>query len=338
MSAARHIVGMLKSHIEGDDDEFLSVALQAAAHEARQGHGTLAQEMRALIERARRQGNSSAAPQTKYSLPHPALEPNTGVAHLLSVQMPETRLSEMILDEDLRGRLERIVREQRERDVLVAHGLSPRRKILLVGPPGSGKTLTARALAGELKMPLMSVLLEGVITKFMGETAVKLKAVFDTMQNFPGVYFFDEFDAIGAKRGADNDVGEIRRVLNSFLQFLENDRSSSLIVAATNHPEMLDRALFRRFDDVLTYQLPTFSMVEKLLRAKLIRFKTTKVNWAEIAVAAGGLSQAEVVSITQEAAKVAVLEGRKSIGTEDLMSVLAERQASNFSGEKINYP
>ena len=170
--------------------------------------------------------------------------------------------------------------EQRQQQNLRDHGLQPRRKLLLVGPPGSGKTMTAAVLAGELHLPLFTIVLDGLITKFMGETAAKLRLVFDAMQATRGVYFFDEFDAIGARRGERQDVGEIRRVLNSFLQFLEQDESHGLIVAATNHPELLDKALFRRFDDVIEYSVPDAVLAEALLRARLDRFDTRGLAWS----------------------------------------------------------
>jgi SpoVK/Ycf46/Vps4 family AAA+-type ATPase len=161
----------------------------------------------------------------------------------------------MALPEVLGARLERVLTEQRERDRLREHGFSPMRKLLLVGPPGTGKTMTAAALAGEMGLPLFSIQLDGLITKYMGETAAKLRLVFDAIQSTRGVYLFDEFDALGGERGSKNDVGEIRRVLNSFLQFLEQDDSDSIVLGATNHVGLLDRALFRRFDAVLEYSL-----------------------------------------------------------------------------------
>ncbi len=162
----------------------------------------------------------------------------------------------MVLASSIKKSLAEVVRQYRQRDRLRSHGLSPKRKILLVGPPGCGKSMTASALAGECNLPLMFVQLHGLITKYMGETATKLHLVFDAMCQTRGVYLFDEFDAIGATRSTRNDVGEIRRVLNSFLQFLERDDSDSIIVASTNFLGMLDDALFRRFDDVVHYTCP----------------------------------------------------------------------------------
>jgi SpoVK/Ycf46/Vps4 family AAA+-type ATPase len=144
-----------------------------------------------------------------------------------------------------------------------------------------------------------------------------------------GVYLFDEFDAIGSRRNSTNDVGEIRRVLNSFLQFLESDESHSLVVAATNHPELLDPALFRRFDDVIEYTLPTEDIARKILQTRLKIFSTSAVDWSKILEAIAGLSQAEIARAGDEAAKTAVLNGHKRISTADLITALSERQPTS---------
>jgi SpoVK/Ycf46/Vps4 family AAA+-type ATPase len=324
MSTARHMIALLKSHVEGDDQEFLSVAMQAAAHEARLGHGAIAQQLRDLIDEAKRR--SGAVQNRPGQLI--VLEPRGELASVLSVQTPTLRLSDMALPEALSERLKRVLREQREQNKIREHGLSPRRKLLLVGPPGSGKTMTASALAGELHLPLFTIMLEGLITKFMGETAAKLRLVFDAIRQTRGVYLFDEFDALGAHRTQSNDVGEIRRVLNSFLQFLEKDTSESLIVAATNHPQMLDRALFRRFDDVIEYALPDASLAEEILKRKLAMFGTTDVEWSRVLSETEGLSHAELVRASEEAAKQAVLGGSTRITSAALLSAFRERKAT----------
>lgn len=143
---------------------------------------------------------------------------------------------------------------------------------MLIGPPETGKTLTASVLASELGLPLFIVKLESLMTKYMGETAGKLRLIFDAIQQTRGVYLFDEFDSIGSQRGNTNDVGEIRRVLNSFLQMIEQDTSDSLLIAATNHSELLDHALFRRFDDLIEYDLPEKKEIIAALKSKLAVF------------------------------------------------------------------
>ena len=325
MSAARHMIALLKSHLEGDDKEVLSVAMQAAAHEARLGHIAIAQQLRDLIDESKRR--SSAIQSRPGQLV--VLEPRGELANLLSVQTPSIRFSDMALPEALAERLKRVLLEQRQQKRLREHSLSPRRKLLFLGPPGSGKTMTASALAGELHLPLFTIMLEGLITKFMGETAAKLRLVFEAIRQTQGVYLFDEFDALGAHRSQSNDVGEIRRVLNSFLQLLEKDDSQSLVVAATNHPELLDRALLRRFDDVIEYNLLDAKLAEEILRRKLAMFQTADIDWPRILSETGGLSQAELVRASEGAAKKAVLGGSTRITSEALIAAVHERKAAS---------
>jgi SpoVK/Ycf46/Vps4 family AAA+-type ATPase len=327
MTTARHIVTLLKSHIAGDEDRFLATAMQLAAHEARQGHGKLAQDLKELVDAAKAKG--SAMPRE--ARPVPLVQPKGELASLLNARYPDLRLADMILPDAIRGRFDRILSEQRQQQNLRDHGLQPRRKLLLVGPPGSGKTMTAAVLAGELHLALFTIMLDGLITKFMGETAAKLRLVFDAMQATRGVYFFDEFDAIGARRGERQDVGEIRRVLNSFLQFLEQDESHGLIIAATNHPKLLDKALFRRFDDVIEYSVPDAVLAEALLRARLDRFDTRGLTWSEEAQQAVGLSQAEIVRAADDAAKSTLLRNGKRIASEALIEALKERRRASLT-------
>lgn len=322
MTAARHLIALLQSHLEGDDEQFLTVAMQAAAHEARQGHGKLAQQLREIVDETRVKRKARARPRE----PIPLAQPRGDLATLINARYSETRLSSMVLSPDLEQRLHRVLIEQRQQSRLRSHGLRPRRKLLLLGPPGAGKTMTAAALAGELHMPLFTIVLDGLMTKFMGETAAKLRLVFDAISETKGVYLFDEFDAIGAKRNERNDVGEIRRILNSFLQFLEADNSDSLIVAATNHPELLDKALYRRFDDVIEYLLPNDEIAQRILENRLALFKTAGIDWPTAVAAGAGLSQAEFALAAEDAAKQALLADRDTINDQDLLSAIAERK------------
>lgn len=326
MTTARHIVALLKSHIAGDEDHFLTVAMQLAAHEARQGHGKLAQELRELIDNAKEKKSTVTSQR---SGPVPLVQPKGELANLLTVRYSDVRLASMVLTDETEGRLQRTLLEQTQQATLRAHGLMPRRKLLLVGPPGAGKTMTAAALAGELRLPLFTVVLDSLISKFMGDTAGKLRLVFDAMRLTRGVYLFDEFDAIGTKRSSDNDVGEIRRVLNSFLQFLEQDDSDSLIIAATNYPDLLDRALFRRFDDVIEYSLPDTGLLERLLQSRLAAFDAPRVAWPKVAGAATGLSHAEAARAADEAAKTTILGGHTKITTQALIAAITERQRAS---------
>jgi len=322
MSTARHVIALLKSYLEGEEQQFFSVALQIAAHEARQGHTKVAQEIQSLIDKAK--GRKSVI--ERKASPVSLVQPKGELVNLVSVCYSDTRLTDMVLPPVLEQRLRRILIEHIKQRRLAEYNLKPRRKILLVGPPGSGKSMTAAALAGELQLPLFTVLYTSLITKFMGETANQLKLIFDAMVVTRGVYFFDEFDAIGSQRSAINDVGEIRRVLNSCLQFLENDDSQSLIIAATNHPDLLDKALFRRFDDVIEYEFPLPEVVRKLLETRLACFQVEWENWQHIIETSIGLSQADLVRAADEAAKVAVILEQDSISEDTMISSIVERK------------
>lgn len=324
MATANQLRALLKSYGDRDDEQFYSVAMQLAAHEARLGHGNLARELRALVDQVK----SKTSVVQRASGPIPIAMPRGDLAGLLSVSYPDARLGDMILTDEVKGRLKRVLKEQRQQDKLRSHGLAPRSKLLLVGPPGSGKTMTARALAGELRLPLFTILLHGVMTKFMGETAAKLRLIFDAIRESRGVYLFDEFDAIGGQRNLTNDVGEIRRVLNSFLHFLEEAEPSSLIVAATNHPDLLDPALFRRFDDVVEYTFPTPELAKNAFETRLQGFKTHGVNWSAAVAAAEGLSYSEISQACEDAAKEAVLSDSPMICTEYLVQALKDRRAA----------
>ena len=177
---------------------------------------------------------------------------------------------------------------------------------------------------------MITIKLEGLITKFVGETAAKIRLVFDAIRQTPGVYLFDEFDALGAHRSQSNDVGEIRRLLNSFLQFLEKDVSHSIIVGTTNHFEMLDRALFRRFDDVIEHSLPDAALAEEILRRKLAMFQTGDLVWSTVIPEDQGLSNADLARASERAAKRAVLGGSTHITLQPLVAALRERKAASF--------
>ncbi|MGF1645972.1 MAG: AAA family ATPase [Kineosporiaceae bacterium] len=322
MATAAQMKALVDSHATGDDARFYSVALQVAASAARSGHNVFAGELRDLVDSVRRRETHRRTPK-----PVPVARPRGELSDLLSVSYPEARLADLVVDESLAGRLQRIVLEQRQSEALLAQGFRPQRRLLLVGPPGTGKTLTAAALAGELHLPMFAIRLDGLITKMMGETAAKLRLVFDALTETRGVYLFDEVDALAGERARTNDVGEIRRVLNSFLQFLEQDQSDSLVVAASNHPQILDRALFRRFDAVLEYRAPTDDVARRVLLNRLTVLADPGIDWPPVLSAARGLSHAELTSAAETAAKSVILSGGGQVTTDTLLDALDERRA-----------
>jgi SpoVK/Ycf46/Vps4 family AAA+-type ATPase len=322
VATAEQLKALLRSHAAGDDDRFRSIAMQIAAHAARKGNAQLASDLKRLVEELHHTQSAAVAGPRAVPIARPAGELNG----LIAASYPNTRLSDMVLPAVTHARLNEVIHQYRQRDRLRSHGLVPKRRLLLIGPPGCGKTMTASALAGECRLPLMFVQLHSLITRYMGETAAKLHLVFEAMAQTPGVYLFDEFDAIGATRSARNDVGEIRRVLNSFLQLLERDESDSIIVAATNLVGMLDDALFRRFDDVIQYDLANAPLTRTLIQNRLGPFDIGGLKWPSITKAAKGLSPADIARATDEAAKQAVLSDARKIDHAALLHALNARQ------------
>lgn len=326
MSNAKQVLAMLRSRADGDDDMFFSIALQVAASEARQGHKSTAEEMRAEIERARMRKSRGASVPIAFSAPRGNLE------GLLELREPRYKQSDVVLHTRLIQRMNDVLLQQRKRDWLREHGKVPNRRLLFVGPPGSGKTMTAEAFAGELNLPLFVIRLEGLITRFMGDTAVKLRLVFDETAKRRGVYLFDEFDAVGGRRTSTNDVAEMRRVLNSFLQFMEEENATdSVIICATNHPSLLDRALLRRFDQVLEFEAPTQEQIKKIITSNLRPIKAPRLAWNKIVDAAQNLSQSEIMRAVDDAVKSAILTERNVVSTEDLLLRLNERREMRVS-------
>lgn len=325
MASAAQIISLVRSHAKGDRTRFEQVALQLASDAAKRGHSRVAEELRALVEEARNQATTIERTRD----PIPMVRPKGELAGLLSASFPSVRLASLVLPDKLSAALKRVVKEQREREKLDAHGLTPRRKLLLSGPPGTGKTSTAAALAGELSLPLFTIELDGIITKFMGESAAKLRLVFESIANNRGVYLFDELDALGAERSMPNDVGEARRISTAFLKFLEEDRSTSLILAATNHAKLLDKALFRRFDAIFTYDLPDDAQARAVLENNLTTFDLESLDWDRLITEIKGMSHCDIARGAVDAARVAVLEHDGILDSELLTTAFADRRSGH---------
>lgn len=315
MATADQIKSLIRTHYSNQREQFSTIALQVAAHEAMQGHQSVAIEIRSLVDGAKVKDYDRIVPFT------PELE------HLVRIGKTDVKMSQLVVSDVLRAGITRILTEYMQRAKLERFGMSYRRKILLAGPPGTGKTMTASVLASELQLPLYVIQLDKIVTKFMGETSAKLRLVFEGMRDRKGVYLFDEFDTIGGERAKDNDVGEMRRVLNSFLQFIENDPSDSLIVCATNNPGLLDQALFRRFDDVLRYELPDADSAKALIRNRLANFIAGKFSFAKICKVTVGMSHADITHACDDAIKTAILSDKTSVSAEMLFTALSEKKS-----------
>jgi SpoVK/Ycf46/Vps4 family AAA+-type ATPase len=313
MAKAEYIISLIKAHYNNEPERFTTLALQIAAYEAKLGHPMVADEIKKIIDKAKTN-------VSKIKSFNPELQ------GLIIEHVPAVNLSDIITPPNITEKIERIILEFMQRDKLRRHDLENRRKILLSGPPGTGKTLTVSIIANELKLSLYTILMDKMVTKFMGETSAKLRQVFDMIEQKQGVYLFDEFDAIGGERSRDNDVGEMRRVLNSFLQFIERDNSDSLIIAITNNKALLDQALFRRFDDVILYNLPTEEEKLGLLKSRLARYSKSKmVNFKQLLPKINGLSHAEISLACLDAIKETVLNENIFMNNELILKSIKDR-------------
>lgn len=318
-----HIKALLKSHADGDDASFYAVAAQIAAQEARRGHNRLAAELKETIDQSRtRPTREHGAAVTPISRPRGEL------ADLVTASYPTVALADMVASPELAAQIRAILAEQRQRRSLGERGFEPVHRILLEGPPGTGKTMTAAVLAHELSLPLLTVRLDSVLSKFLGETGSKLRLLFDAVREQRAVFLFDEFDALGADRSG-NDIGEARRILNSFLVFLDQAGSESVVVAATNHRAMLDRALFRRFDMVIHYRMPSAGEAREVLRTRLGPMgKGLCFDRSPSSKALAGLSHAELVKVAETAAKQTLIRRDDRVTPEELAVALRARHGS----------
>lgn len=323
MATAAQVKALFASYKNGDDVRFKSIAAQIAAHEANKGNSVFAKELNDLIQKFSDRIDNKVSALTTVSI----IEPRGELMGLFEAKYSNIKLNQLMLPKELSRKLERIVEEQNQQQKLREYNLLPRSKILMIGAPGTGKTMTASALAGQLNLPLFTIQLDGLITKYMGEAASKLRLIFEHIKKIRGVYFFDEFDAIGSSRSLTNDVGEIRRILNAFLQFIENSRSDSLILAATNHSDLLDKALFRRFDDIFRYENPDKSLMVETFK-KYLTFQYSKsINWKTIEREVDNISYAEIARVCDNAIKNNVLND-VPVDTQLLLNLVKERDYS----------
>jgi SpoVK/Ycf46/Vps4 family AAA+-type ATPase len=307
---------LLVAHVDGDDAAFRKAALQLASSESTAGHIRIAEELRSIV----------AKMPTRRANVVDIAQPRGELGDVLEGGHREERLTDIVLTVKSRALFERILQENRSRERLERFSVAPRRKLLFHGPPGCGKTLGAAVLAGEMGLPLMTVRLDSVFSRFLGATANHLRAIFAEMPRRPGVYLFDEFDSVAKARGDSQDVGEMNRIVTAFLQLIDSDASNSLVIAATNHAELLDRAIFRRFDVVVPFALPTADQIEATLRLRLRAFDLPTSFLKEVAVSARGMSFADIARSTDDAIRSMALGGRDQLTLGDVGEAFGRRQ------------
>ena len=313
MAQNDRILALLNAHYQDDNEGFNTVALQIAAAEARAGHSVAAQEIRKIVGK-----NRSTGKVMRMSFM------NTALSDSVVEELNLYTLDDLVVAEEIKMRIARTILEFQERELLERNGLQNRSRLLFGGPSGTGKTMTASVIANETGLPLYVVQLEKIVSRFLGTTSAKLAELFEAIETHPGVYLFDEFDAIGAERERDNEVGEMRRILNSFLKLMEQPLKRSIVIAATNDMKVLDKALFRRFDDVVQFMLPTHAEIVSLLEKKLDKRVTAKAI-ANLASSFEGYSQAVICAVCADAIKTSILSN-KPLTKAMIETALAERK------------
>jgi SpoVK/Ycf46/Vps4 family AAA+-type ATPase len=299
MARADLLLALVQSGAGGDDLAFRRATEALIAEEENKKHGVLASQLTAALTKRR------VAPSNVTSLTR-----NEAVAGLLHEREPDRRISDLVLPTEIRKAVHELVEEHHRRDLLRSHGLEPRHRVLLVGPPGGGKTSLAEAIATELAVPLLTVRYEGLIGSFLGETATRMEALFSAVRVRPCVLFFDEFDAVAKERGDTHETGEIKRVVSSLLLQVDRLPSHVVVIAATNHAELLDRAVWRRMQ--IRVELPHPSRAGKIewLNAWSARSRVEfEFSARAIADRLAGISYAELEEFAQDVQRRSILSG-----------------------------
>jgi SpoVK/Ycf46/Vps4 family AAA+-type ATPase len=321
MASGKLLRQLIKSGVLGDAAGF-RVASEAVIKEEREkNHHLLANDLERLLY-----GGQNAARRDirkLHSLPGLPTNKDNGLA-LLEERVVVREEKDIILSDATQSALDEILMEHNRADTLRAHGLQPAQKLLFCGPPGCGKTLAAEVIANALSMPLVLVRLDSVISSFLGETAANLRKVFDYIAQQPVVALFDEFDALTKDRGDSADHGELKRSVNAVLQMMDSYRGESILVATTNYETLLDKAVWRRFDEVVRFEMPNLEQIKRLLALKLSGIRRNfETDDAQVASLFKGMSHADIERVLRRAVKEMILSGREFLEKSHLDTALA---------------
>lgn len=275
MASGESLIKLFKSFKENDQVEFTNIAQAIINEERKKNHNLLANKLHNILydesitlkEVTRKSLNISELPKDKES-----------GFELVDLKVPKRRLDNIIISTSNRNKINDIIMEYQNKELLEGYKLYPKTKILFCGPPGCGKTVTAEAIANELNINLLQTRFDSIISSYLGETSTNLRKVFDFSTRGEWILFFDEFDAIGKSRDDSSDHGELKRVVNNFLQLLDNYSRKNIIIAATNYESMIDRALWRRFDEVIYFGKPNIDEIHKAIELNLRNYHHKKLN------------------------------------------------------------
>jgi SpoVK/Ycf46/Vps4 family AAA+-type ATPase len=327
---------LIVAHFKGDELAFRKAAEEYIEEERRKNHHVLANDLERLLSNTNGSHQSRTEVLSLLGM-HNGNVPKDKDRDVVLVDVCEPRrgLEDLVLSDDIRTAIERVVIERRGTDLLGTFGLVPAGKLLFCGPPGCGKTVAAEAVARELYLPLATVRFDAVVSSYLGETAANIRKVFDFARSRPMVLFFDEFDAIGKHRTAADEHGELKRVVNSFLQLLDGFRSDTLTIAATNHQGLLDPALWRRFDEILLFPKPDARQILELLTRLLRQIGVSKaVKLDQVAKSLLGMTHADVERVAVDAIKQTILTCGKEVEPDILGEAVGRQRARTHVTEQ----
>jgi len=325
MASAESLVKLIRANRTGHTEQFISVVREIIAYERKLGHTNIADDLEKALQIP--QGiNQSAKELTRTSPISPSsyfngkLVPSSKGDQfpLLEVRKPDTSFDGIVLTEKITKSLEQVLIEEKKKQKLSEYGLRPLSRVLFYGPPGCGKTLASEVIANELGCPLYYVRFDSVISSYLGETSSNLRRVFDFATNGLSILFFDEFDAIGKSRDISEEVGELKRVVNSFLQMMDNFQGKSIIITATNHEKLLDSALWRRFEKVVFFGLPEKPEIARLLKLRLQGIYLRDFSISDVVDLFTGLSYSDITKICYAAIKRMILNDQNQLNEKDL--------------------
>ena len=331
---------LFRSFSRDEREGFYAAAMELIEEERSKNHRLLAKDLERILHNGNGKPLASDSSLTKRCLSTIPKDRETGFP-LAHVQHYDLTWEALILKASAMDVLHNTALENRKQDILRSHGLTPTSKLLFCGPPGCGKTLTAKVLAGVLGLPLLYVDLTAVFSSFLGETATNLKRIFDYVEQNEWVVLFDEFDAIARDRSVANEHGEVKRLVNSLLQMIELSTSNSLFIAATNHEFLLDEAIWRRFDEVLTFDKPSLDLRCDLLKRYLSSIRCDKIDLKRYAIELESATGADIERICTDAIKSTLLQGEKYLTDKSLSKALLrylERMRIIEDSRKIKEP
>ncbi|MCP2730332.1 AAA family ATPase [Limnofasciculus baicalensis] len=321
MARGEIIRKLFQSFSRNEREGFYAAAMELIQEERSKNHILLAKD----LERILQNGNAKSLPASSSlykSYPDVPKDRETGLS-LIDIRQFDLNWDDVVLNQHNLDILQRVTLENRKQEILAAYGLQPKSKLLFCGPPGCGKTLTAKVLSGVLGIPLVYANLTAIFSSYLGETATNLKKIFDYIEKGEWVVLFDEFDAIARDRNTLNEHGEVKRLVNSLLQLIDQSNSNSLFIAATNHESLLDKAVWRRFDELLFFGKPDLELRTALLKRYLTRIRYSEVNLENFAADLEEATGADIERICVDAIKTVILRGDRELNHIDLKTAVA---------------